>query len=154
MSQSPTPAKRTTKRKPYKVKPDQVLQLMDKGVSIPTIAKVQGVAPSAIYRFLERIGKEKQELDNYKNNMSYSQLQAMAENAELASTIRKHWLGNKEKLLNDNDTGTLKEIVRMAEGGRHYNYIDYRLESDQSTANIASVFTDIEALRNAKPVDK
>jgi lambda repressor-like predicted transcriptional regulator len=55
-------------KKPRKFNEAKVLELREKGVSIPDIAKQEGVAPSTIYRFLEAETEDYQKLERFKSN--------------------------------------------------------------------------------------
>ena len=144
---APPKPKRQSKRKPYKVQPEKVVALADMGLPVADIAKHQHVAPVTIYRFLERINKDKRDIDRYRANLTDSMLQAMMENAEIAGMIRQHWISNPDAILNCNDVRLQKEVMHACEGGKNYNHGQYRLEADLSTSNVASVMADVAALR-------
>jgi hypothetical protein len=145
--------KRISKRKPYKVDPIKTVALIDMGLPVADVAKHQHVAPVTIYRFLDRIHKQKQDIGRYRANLSDSMLQAMMESAEIAGMIRNHWMKNPDAILKCNDIRLQKEVMYACEGAKTYNHTQYRLENDMSTSNIASIHADVAAMR-ALAVDK
>lgn len=142
----PIKQKRQRKCTPYKVDPVKTVALIDMGVPVADVAKHQKVAPVTIYRFLDRINKERQEIERYRDTLSDSMLHAMMENAEIAGMIRNHWKNNPDLILKSNDIRLQKEVMHACEGGKNYNHGMYRLEAGLSTSN--TVLADVAALRN------
>jgi|CXWL01.1.fsa_nt_gi IS30 family transposase len=57
-----------TQRKARKLDRKKVVELRTKNLSVEEIAKHQGVAPSTVWRFLQRTAPERQALETFKSN--------------------------------------------------------------------------------------
>lgn len=137
-------------RKPRKIDAVKVEQLREKGLTIYDIAKHQDVTPSAIYKHLVDYSGRKERLEEAKNNMAGLLMQSCADNMAIAHLIKQDVLLNWEKYKNETDLRLKKEWLIAVEGGRHYNYLDYRLETDQSTENQAVLVSAIHELKSRK----
>ena len=59
---------RPASRGPYKLDAEKTQALREKGLSCEDIAQHQGVAESTVYRFLEKLGHERKQLDQFKHH--------------------------------------------------------------------------------------
>lgn len=132
-----------------KIDRKKVEELRDKGLTITDIAEHQQVTPATIYRYLTNYTDKKEKIELTKNNMAGLLMQSCAENMEIAHRIKQNILTNWETF-KDSDYRLQKEVLIAVEGGRHYNYLDYRLETDQSTENQAVLVQAISEARNRK----
>lgn len=137
-------------RKPRKLDAAKIEQLRDKGLTIYDIAAHQNCTPSAVYKHLVDYSGRKARLEEAKNNMAGLLMQSCADNMAIAHLIKQDILTNWDKYALETDLRLKKEWLIAVEGGRHYNYLDYRLETDQSTDNQAVLVTAINDLRAKK----
>lgn len=137
-------------RKHRKLDPGKVEELREKGLTIGDIAKHQDVAESTVYRYLVDYTGRKERLEQAKNNMAGLLMQSIADNMELAHLIRQDIKENWNTYQKEADLRLKKEWLIAVEGGRHYNYLDYRLETDQSTENQAVLVSAIHDLKSRK----
>jgi len=124
----------------------RVIQLAEKGVPPTLIAKDQAVAVSTITRYLEKIAPQLRDIAHFSkhktNILALSQLQ----NITIESYIKSKWLENPESITSQ-DIRVQKEILHTLQGGRYYDYQAERLETGQSTGNIAVIIDHIESLQ-------
>ena len=59
---------RPASRGPYKLDTEKTQALREKGLSCEDIARHQGVAESTVYRFLDKLGHERKQLDQFKHH--------------------------------------------------------------------------------------
>jgi transposase len=97
-------------KNPRKFNEAKVLELREKGVSIPDIAKQEGVAASTIYRFLEAETDDYEKLERFRGNKVRILQQLQSRSAEIRLRILNS--------LSDEDLGKFttaekKELLRV-----------------------------------------
>lgn len=127
-------ALRSTKRTARKLDRKKVLELHERGLSNPEIAKHEGVAPSTIWRFLQQTKPEKQALEQFKANR-----------ADVLARLQAKSLDAQERIIDTLDDGVLNAMSPSQKSGLLFalnaqhgtSYDKERLERGESTSNIS-----------------
>lgn len=123
-------------RTPRKLDPKKVIELRGKGLSVSEIAQHQGVAPSTVWRFLDRSEPHRQALESFKagrgNEFATLQAKSMALQHKILDTFDD---GILAAMTTHQKTGLVS--VLSAQTGTLYD--KERLETGKSTSNVGMI---------------
>jgi len=117
-----------------KINRKRVIELIDQGVSVPVVAASQQVAPTTIYRFLEKIDKEKQSLIKYKSGRADHKALLQLKTEDKIHIIMETITDDSVKAMSDSSKKGFLDVLNNISGTA---YDKERLERGQSTQNIA-----------------
>ena len=131
-----------TPRTATKLDHAKVLALAEQGVSTADIAKLQGVVPSTIFRFMQRMAPARQTVEQFK-----------AGRADVLARLQAKSLDAQERILDTLDDGVVEALtpsqksgLLMALNAQHGTSFDKeRLERGQSTSNQSVLTTMLNA---------
>lgn len=131
------PAQPIRKRKPRKIKPDEVKRLAVLGLTQVEIAKHQGVHPSSVLRFLKQHNIDKQGVDSFREARAdvFADLQKTALHAQKAIIDSLFADG----ILSATDTKTKASLLASINAVAGTMYDKERLETGKSTANVSTL---------------
>jgi predicted transcriptional regulator len=138
---SPAPRSKTKRiRSPYKLNVKKVLSLRRRGLSTHEIAKHEGVAPSTVWRYLDRSEPDRVALERFKENR-----------ADVFAELQGKTIGVKHRIIQliekDIEDGVLNALNPQAKA-QYLNvlnnvqgtiYDKERLERGESTSNVSVV---------------
>lgn len=124
-----------------KLNRSKVLDLHKKGLSTVEIAQHQGVAPSTVWRFLERSKPQQQALERFKENRANELANMHGKAIEVQSLVLDHM---KKDLDNDGVANALTptaktQYLNAATMAGGVSFDKERLERGESTSNISII---------------
>jgi len=137
------PANPRTQRSSRKIDPAKVRELVSTGLAPADIAKHQGVHPTTITRFLQKIQPEMQALGQFKEHR-----------ADVLAVLHSKNVGIQERILDAMDEGFISalkgeqksRVLRDLTVAAGIGYDKERLERGQTTQNLGVLTKHIEAV--------
>ena len=122
-----------TQRTARKINRAKVMDLADQGMSTADIAQHQGVAPSTVFRFLQRTKPEREALEVFKKERGDVFANLAAKSLALQERIVDTFDESVVKTLKPHEKGSLLHALNIQAGTL---YDKERLERNLSTANV------------------
>lgn len=116
----------------------RVEMLTDNGIPPALIAKDQKVACSTITRYLKDIKKKASQINWFSSSQLEILKSSQLDSHMLEERIKQDWLENITTLLQSSDSDK-KEILKVLQGGRAYDFDKQRLLEGKSTNNTLSL---------------
>ena len=141
--------KKTTKKRNYpslKINRENVEKLAKQGLNQSQIAKIEGVHFSTISRYLAQISPIKQALHQYNSGRADTLALSQLKKQVVEDMFYQQFIDSPE-YFKSQDVRLQKEIVIGAQGGKHYDYLDERLERGQATSFTMQIHADIKELK-------
>ena len=149
MDQSPQITPKTkrhyTQRKPSKINPTKVNELLDSGLNASDIAKHQGVHTSTITRYIERSTPENQEFKRVVKIINENRVDELAFGHAMAGKVKQKvfawWLTMPKEQFEAISEQVKTAIVNCANASGGTDYDKMRVELGLSTQNISFMGT-------------
>lgn len=113
-------------------------ELTDAGIPPSIIAKDQDVTICTVTRYLKKIGKKKAVLQRFSSAQLDVLKDSQLKNHLIEDKIKENWIANISELLTL-PAGDQKEILKVLQGGRAYDFDKQRLLEGKSTSHTLSL---------------
>ena len=138
--------KKPVKRYNRKYDHNKVKALAELGVKATDIARAVDVDVSTITRYLAKIGIQAKDIARYKSAKADSLALNQLKMATISDMIADVWIDDPA-ILKSQDVRTQKEVLVAVSGVKTYDNNSERLVRGESTANIATIHSDIAEIR-------
>lgn len=127
---------RRKNRKHVKLDPDKVKELHKQGLGLTDIAKHQGVNPSTVWRFLEKIKPENKALQDYKDNRADILAYIQGKGINIINMVLDTFDQDTISAMSGQQKNGLLMAANAIVGTRHQ---EERLERNLSTSNTSVI---------------